>query len=323
MGMGWSAAVTAVANAGSSYMQSEAAKDAARIQANAANRATDMQLGMFNTLNEQGAPYRTAGVQGLNRLSSLLGFEGSPTGMDTGQGHYSRPGKGYGDFWVSDAPKTYNDFYNSALEQASVQGLGPHAAEWAKQEAQKNFQASQAGGAPATGQGSAEYGSLLKPFTAADTYLAPNYKFRLEQGLGATENLMNRSGGLISGNTLRGVNDYAQNTAADAYGQAFDIYNTNQNNIFNRLSAIAGIGQVANANTAGAGTQISGNAAGSMMNAGAASAAGRVGSANALAGGINNAASWYTLSSMMGKGGSTGYDQNFTDDASRSMAESG
>jgi GNAT superfamily N-acetyltransferase len=135
--------------------------------------------------------------------------------------------------------------------------------------------------------------------------LAPNYDFQLQQGLGAVRNAGNMQTGLISGNTLKGINDYAQNYAGNAYQQAFNNYNAQQTNIFNRLSSIAGLGQTSNQTTAQAGTTAAGNIGNAQMAAGAAQAAGTVGTANALSGGLSNAASWYAIPKFLNLGGST------------------
>ena len=55
-----------------SQNQSNAANNAANLQANAAQNASDQQLKMFNTLNEQQAPYREAGVGALNKINTML-----------------------------------------------------------------------------------------------------------------------------------------------------------------------------------------------------------------------------------------------------------
>ncbi len=137
------------------------------------------------------------------------------------------------------------------------------------------------------------------------TNLAPNYDFQLQQGLGAVKNAGNMQTGLLSGNTLKGINDYAQNFAGNAYQNAFNNYSANQTNIFNRLSNIAGLGQTANANTGSQSVQAAGNIGNAQMAGGAAQAAGTVGSANALTGGANNALGWYTLGNLMNGGGSS------------------
>jgi len=73
--------------------------------------------------------------------------------------------------------------------------------------------------------------------------LAPNYDFMLQQGQGANRNLANVGGGLLSGNTLQGLNKYTQDYAGNAYQQAFNNYQTQRQNIYGNLSNAAGMGQ--------------------------------------------------------------------------------
>jgi hypothetical protein len=145
------------------------------------------------------------------------------------------------------------------------------------------------------GVGTAPGGQFQHQFNATDlkSNLAPNYDFMLSQGLGAVNNQTSVSGGLIGGNALKGINDYAQNYASNGYQQAFDNYNTNQTNIFNRLASIAGLGQTSNGQTATAALGFGGNIGSAQLAGGAARAAGQVGSANAISGALNNASSWY------------------------------
>jgi hypothetical protein len=143
--------------------------------------------------------------------------------------------------------------------------------------------------------GAANYGSFNHQFNAADlnSNLAPNYQFQLQQGLGAATNAGNASG--FSGNTLKGINDYAQGYAGNAYQQAYNNYTGNQTNIYNRLSNLAGLGQTSNQITANAGTQNTQNAGNFSTSAAAAQAAGYVGAANSISNGVNNYAGWNYL----------------------------
>ena len=138
--------------------------------------------------------------------------------------------------------------------------------------------------------------------TDLNSQLAPNYQWQLDTGLGAVKNAANQQTGLLSGNTLTGVNNWAQNYAGNAYQNAFNNYNSQQTNIFNRLSTIAGYGSTANQTTAQAGTQLGTGAAQSQVASGAYTAAGGVNAANAISGGINNAAGWYGASQAFGNG---------------------
>ena len=132
-------------------------------------------------------------------------------------------------------------------------------------------------------------GYLTREFTNQDlnANLAPNYAFQLEQGLGGVRNLANSSGGLIGGNAFKGMQDYTQNFAGNAYQQAFGNFQGQRSNIYNTLAGIAGFGQTANQTTA----NLSGNTANAISSLGVgaanANAAGTVGMTNAFSGGLN------------------------------------
>lgn len=145
-------------------------------------------------------------------------------------------------------------------------------------------------------------GYLTKEFTNLDLnqYLAPNYGFQLEQGLGATRNALNATGGLVGGNAQKGLIDYNQNFASNAYQNAFNNFQNQRGNIYNTLAGIAGIGQTSvnqsNVNAGNYGT----NVANLGIGAANASAAGTVGAANALSGGIQNAGNMFMYNKMFG-----------------------
>jgi len=166
-----------------------------------------------------------------------------------------------------------------------------------------------AAGDTALGQlsdGTAPGGQFTHTFDANDlnSNLAPNYNFQLQQGLGAVNNQNSVAGGLVGGNALKGISDYAQNSAASAYQQAFNNYNTNQTNIYNRLSNIAGLGQTANGQSATSASNAASNIGSAQLANGAASAAGTIGTGNAISGAINNASGWYAGLNSGGYSGS-------------------
>jgi hypothetical protein len=144
-------------------------------------------------------------------------------------------------------------------------------------------------------------GQFTHQFNAGDlnSNLAPNYQWQLNTGLQTNANAANATGG-IGGNEMVALNQYAQNYAGNAYQNAFNNYNTNQSNIFNRLSSIAGLGQNAATNVGNQGTTLAGNMGQASIGAGNAQAAGTIGSANAISGGLSNAALWGTLGNNMG-----------------------
>ncbi len=72
---------------------------------------------------------------------------------------------------------------------------------------------------------------------------SPDYQFRLSEGLKAVNQNRATRGQLQSGSALRGIADYAENTASGEFG-----------NWWNRQSGLAGIGQAANSSNAASGS---------------------------------------------------------------------
>jgi hypothetical protein len=116
---------------------------------------------------------------------------------------------------------------------------------------------------------------LTHQFNAADLQagLAPNYDFMLQQGQGANRNLANVGGGLLSGNTLQGMQNYTQNYAGNAYQTAFDNYQKQRQNIYGNLSNAAGMGQTSLGQLGGTGSALA-NTYGNVTTGLAASNAG-------------------------------------------------
>lgn len=155
--------------------------------------------------------------------------------------------------------------------------------------------------AAGTNTGGIGAGQFNQQFTNADlnSQLAPNYQFQLQQGLGQAQNMMAGSGGAMGGNMAQGLENYAQNYAGNAYQNAFNNYQTQQSNIFNRLSTIAGMGSASANQSSATGATTGLGVANTMVGQGNAMAAGQIGVANALTGGANNAMGWYQLSNLM------------------------
>lgn len=153
---------------------------------------------------------------------------------------------------------------------------------------------------------SAYQGALSGTFNNADlnAQLAPNYEFQLQQGEQALEASMAATGTLQTGQGLKNISDYAQNSASGAYQQAFNNWNTQQNNLYTRLQGVitpgSSAGSAANSAASNAGSGIAqttmqgtSNANNYLTGAAAANAAGQVGVANAVSGGIGSAVNGY------------------------------
>ena len=135
------------------------------------------------------------------------------------------------------------------------------------------------------------YGSLNQPFNAS--YMkqySPAYQFQLQQGQQGVLNQAAGSQGAESGAALKDLTSFNQNYANTAFNNAFNQYQTQQSNTYGRLAGIAQLGQNAAANTGQQGTALAGQQAQSATNIGTALGAGQIGVANALSGGLNNAA---------------------------------
>jgi hypothetical protein len=157
---------------------------------------------------------------------------------------------------------------------------------------QKNIAPFVQGGQAAIGQlgtpGMQDY--LTHQFTAADlnANMSPGYEFARTQGLRAVGNAAGVTGSLVGGNAQQGAANYAENLANTYYQNAFQNYQTQRSNIFNQLYSIAGLGSNAAVGQGTIGANVGGNLANTITGAGNALAAGQVGTANAITGGIGN-----------------------------------
>jgi hypothetical protein len=121
----------------------------------------------------------------------------------------------------------------------------------------------------------------------------PGYGFRLSEGQKALDRQAAARGGLISGGALKAATRFGQEMGSQEYGNAYNraltSYNTDvarENQLYNRQAGLAGIGQTST-NLVGQAGQNYATSAGNLMTGGAAAqAAGQVGQANALTGGL-------------------------------------
>ena len=137
---------------------------------------------------------------------------------------------------------------------------------------QKNFAPYLGIGEQATGKlGEIMSGKMDSFFTS------PDYQFRMNEGMRGLENSAAAKGGLLSGNFLRGAQQFGQGLASSEFS-----------NYWNRNADMAKLGQNSAAGTGALGQQAAGQIGNTMMAQGAAQASGPVGAANALTGGAQN-----------------------------------
>jgi len=100
--------------------------------------------------------------------------------------------------------------------------------------------------------GAGDYGKYGRDFSMADYQADPGYAFRLSEGMKQLGHQAAGRGGLVSGQTMKGLQDYAQNSASQEYNNAFNRYQTNRTNQLTPLGSLMTSGQNA---AAGAGAQ--------------------------------------------------------------------
>ena len=146
-------------------------------------------------------------------------------------------------------------------------------------------------------------GYFNQTYTGQDIYSDPSYQFRLQQGQNAIQSSAAAQGGLLTGATLKALQNYGQESASQEYSNAYNRFNADQTNRYNRLSNLVGIGQNAAAQVGNAGAQTAQAVANNTMAGANSSAAGQVASANNWANTANNLGSMATSYAMMKNSG--------------------
>lgn len=308
MPIGWVAAAGAVAGIAGSVLQSNAATSAAQTQAGAAENAQQISQNEFNTITAQNQPFLQSGYGALSALDYGLGI--SPQTATGGAPAATQPtGNSLWGVGATAFDSTPTGSLTSAFSPASGAATNYQNLVNPRFSASQGMPSGQM--APATsltptgtgGQGTGlGYGSLTAPFTTANwQQLSPNYNFQLRQGQQGVLNSDAAGQGSLSGAALKDLTNYNQSEANTSFNNAFNQYQTQQGNIFSRLSGIASLGQTSASNTGTAGTNLAGQAGQAAVAAGSYLGAGQIGSASAISGGLSSAIPW-----LYGGGGGAG-----------------
>ena len=165
-----------------------------------------------------------------------------------------------------------------------------------------------------SGTGFAQALPTSQPFTQNDFTSDPGYQFSLQQGTQGAQRSAAAGGSLMSGGTLKALDQYSTGLASQTYGDAYNRYLATNNQIFsqalsgrqlqyNQLASLAGLGQTSLGQTGAAGTSAANGIASTSYNgitaAGAASAAGTVGVSNAINSGLTSVGSAYGQSQAL------------------------
>lgn len=126
-------------------------------------------------------------------------------------------------------------------------------------------------------------GYFNQTYTGQDIYNDPSYQFRLQQGQDSIQSGAAAQGGLLSGATLKALQGYGQDMASQEFGNAYNRFNADQTNQYNRLANLVGVGQNASAQQGNAGMQTAQAVANNTMAGANAQAAGTIAAGNRTA----------------------------------------
>ena len=300
--MAWIAAGAAIVGG---MMSSDAAGDASAAQQQSGREANALQKAMYDQTRTDNAPFMARGNAAGVKLADLLGLDvpassiaqfggtgGGPTAEQLRAQLLEQYSSGATGGWSLGGNEGNDSIWTPSTRTVDEAGLQAAINQrLAQQQAQTDQQA------PAAR--SANFGSLLKPFTGADLATEPGYQFGLNQGQTAIDRSAASRGGLYSGATLKALARFGSDYGGTKYNEAFNRDQVSKNQQFGMLSGVAGTGQTATSQVSSA-TQNYGTQAGNTItDMGNARASGYVGGANAWTNAIGSGVNNYQQSSLL------------------------
>lgn len=265
MPFGWAAGAAAVGTIGAAVIGSNATQSAADTQANAANSSTAFQEQMFQSEQNNLAPFLTSGTNSLAALQQLYGLTPTSSGA-TGPGS-AAPAQTPDNPSVAAARAANPSLANAPVYMAPQGEIFFNVGgQWVDNQGQpaSNYgvivpaSAAAPGGtstAPVNSQNVLN-SPLLRAPTTADFQSSPGYNFQLQQGTNAITNNASALGGVNSGNTLKALQGYGTGLANQDYWNFYNAFTGNQNRVATSLGSLAGAGQNAAANLGSAGSNL-------------------------------------------------------------------
>lgn len=158
---------------------------------------------------------------------------------------------------------------------------------------------------------SANFGSLLKPFTGADLQNEPGYQFTRDEGMRGIQGSAAARGGLYSGATLKALTKFNSGLADQTYGQAFNRDAASKDRVFGYLTGAGQLGQGATASSQAMQQNSLNNISSNLIGMGNAQAAAGVARGNAWGNAINGAVSAWGRRKQGGTGNPIDWDLGF------------
>ena len=286
--MTWGMTAVAGATVVGSVIAGQGAKDAANTQAGAARDAQSQLIATGQKASQVYQPYVGSGNTALSYLNYGMG---QPTQFGQTTRDAAIP-EGYS----LTPPKQPVTVDENGVQVAGMGGMysqdmPPEGQQWAYNQqtgeriaVPKTETVGVDGAAPGFDQG-----YFTRQFNNRDLYtnLDPGYQFRLKQGQLTNQQANNATGGMVSGNALKSLQDYTQNFASAEYANAFNRFNKQRTNIYNQLSDIAKIGLTGSQGQANAQLGTGTNVASITSGLGNAQAASQIAQGNIYGGAVN------------------------------------
>lgn len=265
-------------------LQANAAGDAADSQSRSSSAALDEQRRQFDQARQDAAPFRDTGVAANSRMRDLLG-------LNTDSGKVSFKGQ------VFDS----KDHLRQALTDDYVrQGGDPSSPQYQQSLQNELGNATQYQDPAGSGFGDSP---LTRKFTMGDFYADPvtqaGLQFGLDEGTKGLNRMAAARGSLNSGAALKDLTrfgtDYAGTKANESYGR----FTNDQNQLYNKLAAVSGSGQVAQQNTSSLGAQTATNVGNLISAQGNARGAASIAQGNAFSNGFNTVGNLWNQQNMV------------------------
>jgi len=297
------------------------ASQASGAQADAANRSAELSNTQYQQTRSDFAPYRQSGAAANARLMALLGIGGG------GAATMAAPVAPSRDSYWTTQPGQISGMYGDVRGPG---GVGPSTRTFDQtgyEKALTGYNSAMDSYNASAGSAGVDSGSLLRPFTGADVANEPGYQFGLSEGNKGIDRAASAAGRYDSGATLKALTRYGQDYAGTKYNEAFGRDQANKNMTYNFLSGQSGQGLNATTMTGNAGSNALAQGNMARANAGDATAAGYIGGANALTGGLNsylqNQNNQQTLKYLLSRNAGSGTGWNTASNYSGSFNPSG
>ncbi len=317
MPVGWAAAAAAVGTIGAGVIQADAAQDAARTQGRSADAASQVTRDMFNVTRQQQQPFTLSGYGANDVLSRLMGV--APTAGRSLPGNMGAGATGWQSAWDKDNGRLVGDTYlppdvelrdvgggwsevhQGGQRVGTLRPGGPNGrfindTGWKMPQPQASQSGESLTGAAIGEDGYAADNTglptgFLTQLFGPEQFKAgmdPGYAWRLQQGAQGVANTAAAGSGSLSGPALKALMEYNQGAASQEFGNAFNRFQTQQGNIFQRLTSMTALGQNAAANVGNNAMAAGGQIGANIVGAGNAAAAGQIGAANAYGGALSD-----------------------------------